>query len=257
MTYDYQYFVKEIFKLTSIDLSSYKEAQMKRRIDALITKHNVKGYDNYIEILKKNKDELNYFIEYTTINVSEFYRNTDQWKILTDTILPDLYKKFGSNLKVWSAACSTGDEPYSLVMAMSGFQPLSKVRVTATDISNEIIDKANIGLYGSKSIVGVPDQYKKKYFKQNGNFYQVSDEIKRCVDFKKQDLLRDPYLNGCHLIVCRNVLIYFTEEAKSEIFRKFYNSLAPGGVLFIGSTEQIIDYKDIGFKRLDSFFYAR
>ena len=78
---------------------------MKRRIDALIAKHDVKGYDNYIEILKKDKNELNYFIEYTTINVSEFYRNTDQWKILTDTVLPDLYKKFGSNLKVWSAAC--------------------------------------------------------------------------------------------------------------------------------------------------------
>ena len=97
---------------------------------------------------------------------------------------------------------------------------------------------------------------KKKYFTQVGASYRIADEIKARVEFKESNLLKDPYPTGCHLIVCRNVLIYFTEEAKDEVFRKFYKSLAKEGILFIGSTEQIMNYKDIGYGRLNSFFYT-
>ena len=88
-----------------------------------------------------------------------------------------------------------------------------------------------------------------------GPSYQIFDEIKARVEFKEQNLLDNNYPTGCHLIVCRNVLIYFTEEAKDEVFRKFYSSLAPGGVLFIGSTEQIINHREMGYERKNSFFY--
>ena len=96
-----------------------------------------------------------------------------------------------------------------------------------------------------------------EFFTKNGNFYQISDNVKKCVTFKQHNLLKDPYPTGMHLIVCRNVLIYFTEEAKDEIFEKYYRSLADKGVLFIGSTEQILKYKEIGYKRMDSFFYRK
>ena len=99
-------------------------------------------------------------------------------------------------------------------------------------------------------------KFKKKYFTQVGASYRIADEIKARVEFKESNLLKDPYPTGCHLIVCRNVLIYFTEEAKDEVFRKFYKSLAKDGVLFIGSTEQIMNYKEIGYGRLNSFFYT-
>lgn len=257
MQYDYDYFIGEVFKLTSIDLSSYKQNQMKRRIDALIMRHKINGYNNYVEVLKKDKDLLNEFVEYITINVSEFYRNPEQWNFLTKDCFPDLIKKFGDRLKIWSAACSTGDEPYSLVMALSKYVPLSKIKITATDISDEIIEKAKIGIYSDKSIANVPEEYKKKYFTKNGNFYQISDEIKKCVEFKKHNLLKDKFFTDYNLIVCRNVLIYFTEEAKDETFAKFYDSLAKGGMLFIGSTEQIINYKTIGYIRKSNFFYEK
>lgn len=257
MQYDYDYFIGEVFKLTSIDLSSYKQNQMKRRIDALIMRHKINGYNNYVEVLKKDKDLLNEFVEYITINVSEFYRNPEQWNFLTKDCFPDLIKKFGDRLKIWSAACSTGDEPYSLVMALSKYIPLSKIKITATDISDEIIEKAKIGIYSDKSIANVPEEYKKKYFTKNGNFYQISDEIKKCVEFKKHNLLKDKFFTDYNLIVCRNVLIYFTEEAKDETFAKFYDSLAKGGMLFIGSTEQIINYKTIGYIRKSNFFYEK
>ena len=158
---------------------------------------------------------------------------------------------------VWSAACSTGDEPYSLVMALSDFVPLNRIQITATDINWQVIEKAKSGLYSEKSIVSVPEDKKKKFFKQNGKFYQISDEIKKCVTFKEHNLLKDPYPKDMHLIVCRNVLIYFTEEAKDEVFQKYYNSLSNNGVLFIGSTEQILRYKEMGYKRMDSFFYQK
>jgi len=257
MAYDYEAFMQDVFKLTKIDLTFYKQNQMKRRIDALILKSPHADYKEYSLALSKDRKLLGEFVEYITINVSEFYRNPEQWEILRKRVIPDLIKNFGTNLNIWSAACSTGDEPYSLVMALSEFIPLEKIKITATDISDEVVGKAKIGLYGEKSIANVPEKYKKEYFTKNGPAYQISDKIKSRVTFKHHNLLKDDFFKNQHMIVCRNVLIYFTEDAKADIFKKYYASLADNGILFIGCTEQILKYKEIGYKRYDSFFYQR
>lgn len=257
MTYDYEKFKEAVLRLTGIDLNAYKERQMKRRIDALITKNGIQGYEAYVQLLKSNKDKFEEFVNYLTINVSEFYRNPDQWKVMDKEVIPELIEKFGKNLKIWSAACSTGDEPYSLVMALSRHLPLNQIKIIATDLDKQVIAKAKVGLYNERSIEAVPEDLKQKYFKKIGASYQISDEIKARVEFREHNLIENDYAVGYHLIVCRNVLIYFTEEAKDEVFRKFYKSLAPGGVLFIGSTEQIINYKEMGYERKSSFFYQR
>ena len=257
MAYDYEAFKKAVYDLTKIDLNAYKEKQMKRRIDTLIAKNKIVGYDNYVAALKSDHNMFDEFVNYLTINVSEFYRNTDQWKLLDQEFIPDLIKRYGNSLKIWSAACSTGDEPYSLVMALSKHMQMNQIRIYATDLDKQVLAKAKTGLYVEKSIAGVPDDLKKKFFTKVGPSYQISEEVKSRVDFKEHNLLKDTYPTDCHMIVCRNVLIYFTEEAKDDIFRKFYKSLKPGGYLFIGSTEQIINYKEIGFVRKNSFFYQR
>lgn len=257
MTYDYEYFKKEILSLTTIDLNSYKEKQMKRRIDTLIAKNRIVGYDKYVQALRTNQTLYDEFINYITINVSEFYRNPDQWEILDKTIIPELIQKFGKNLKIWSAACSTGDEPYSLVMALSRHIPLNQIKIFATDLDKQVIAKAKVGVYSEKSIAAVPNDLKEKYFTKIGPSYKISDEIKQRVEFKEHNLLKDTYPTDYNMIVCRNVLIYFTEEAKDDIFRKFCKALARGGILFIGSTEQIINYKDVGFDRKNSFYYEK
>ncbi|MCM1065803.1 MAG: protein-glutamate O-methyltransferase CheR [Eubacterium sp.] len=257
MAYDYEYFKREILALTTIDLDCYKEKQMKRRIDTLITKHKIEGYDKYVARLKTDKELFDEFVSYITINVSEFYRNPEQWKLIEADVFPELIRKFGKNLKIWSAACSTGDEPYSLVMALSRHVPLSNIKIYATDLDKQIIAKAKVGVYNEKSIASVPEDFKKKYFTKVGPSYKIADEIKERVEFHEHNLLKDAYPKDYNLIVCRNVLIYFTEEAKEEVFRKFNKSLAPGGVLFIGSTEQIVNYKEIGYERKNSFFYER
>lgn len=257
MAYDYEWFKKAVFDLTQIDLNAYKERQMKRRIDTLISKNKIVGYDNYVKEIKANKEMFDEFVNYLTINVSEFYRNPEQWVFLDQQVFPELIRKFGKRLKIWSAACSTGDEPYSLVMALSKHVPLEQIQIFATDIDKQVIAKAKVGLYNEKSIAGVPEEFKRKYFTKIGPSYQISDEIKKRVTFKEHNLLKDSYPNDYHLIVCRNVLIYFTEEAKDIIFRKYQKSLADGGVLFIGSTEQIINYKEVGYTRKNSFFYEK
>lgn len=257
MAYDYEYFKKAMYDLTKINLDAYKESQMKRRIDSLISKHKYKGYQDYIAAVKTNKDLLDEFLGYMTINVSEFYRDPMQWQILDKEVFPELIKKFGKNLKIWSAACSTGDEPYSLVMALSKHLPLNNIRIYATDLDNQILEQAKVGLYSEKSLHGVPRDLKAKYFTKVGSSYRISDEIKKRVTFKQHNLLKDRYDFGYHIIVCRNVLIYFTEEAKEEIFAKYNKSLVSGGILFIGSSEQIINYKELGYERKSSYFYIK
>ena len=257
MIADYEYFKKEIFKMTSIDLNAYKEKQMKRRIDNLILKNKITGYDNYVTALRSNKDLFNEFINYITINDSEFYRNPDQWEYMDKQVIPTLTQRFGTRLKIWSAACSTGDEPYSLVMALSKHMPLSNIKITATDLDKTVIEKAKVGLYDAKSIANVPADFKKKYFTQVGPSFKISDEIKSRVAFSEHNLLKDRYDTNYDMIVCRNVLIYFTDEAKDQVFRNFFTSLKSGGFLFIGSTEQIVNYREIGYTRENSFYYGK
>lgn len=258
MTLDYEGFKREVYCLTKIDLSAYKERQMKRRIDALIAKHAITSYDVYVKLLKTDKSAFDEFVNYLTINVSEFYRNPEQWATLEKEVLPQLFERFGRRLKIWSAACSTGDEPYSLVMLLSKIMPMSNIKVIATDIDKQVLEKARLGLYNEKSLKGLPKEFVKDYFTQiNEKTYQISEKVKSCVEFKSHNLLKDPYPSGCDMIVCRNVLIYFTEEAKSEIYVKFNEALKKDGILFVGSTEQIIQPQNLGYTAQKSFFYRK
>lgn len=252
----YEKFKENIFRMTGLDLSLYKERQMKRRIESLIKRHQIDSYESYFKVLKSDKEIFDEFINYLTINVSEFFRNPGQWDILIDTVVPELMKGT-RKLKVWSAACSTGEEPYTLVMALSRLMPLSDIKILAVDIDKEAINKAKAGVYSKKSIENVPEDFKKKYFTPIGSSFKISDEIKRCVEFKHFNLLKDQYPRDYDLIVCRNVMIYFTEEAKEEMYHNFNSALKEKGVLFVGSTEQIILPQRYNFKAMKTFFYQK
>ncbi|PKM50056.1 MAG: chemotaxis protein CheR [Firmicutes bacterium HGW-Firmicutes-7] len=254
---DYEWFKTEVFKLSTIDLNAYKERQMKRRIDSLIAKNGYSGYETYARALTDDKDKYDEFINYLTINVSEFFRNTSQWDVLEKEVFPYLFERFSKDINLWSAACSTGDEPYSLAMVLSKFLPLNKIKILATDIDKQILAKAQMGLYNDKSVLGVPNDFKSKYFQEVGKSFKVSDEIKKTINFKQHNMLKDPYPRNLDLIVCRNVLIYFTEEAKDDIYVKFNQALKKDGILFVGSTEQLIQPQRYGFEAIRSFFYKK
>jgi len=256
MLIDYEGFKEKVLKLTGIDLSSYKERQMKRRIDSLISRNNYDGYDSYFKALTKDSSLYDEFINYLTINVSEFYRNPAQWEILEKEIIPNLLKS-GDMLKIWSAACSTGEEPYSLAMMMSRFTSLDKLRILATDIDDGAINKAKEGLYSFKSLENLPKDFRDKFFAKDGERYKISDKIKNCIEFRHHNLLLDKYPAKCDLIVCRNVMIYFTEEAKTLMYNNFREALNVNGVLFVGSTEQIILPHRYKLEPVKTFFYRR
>lgn len=253
---NYEKFKELVFKKTGINLSCYKEKQMKRRIDSLIKRNNYHSYDDYFQALCKNVDLHNEFINYLTINVSEFYRNANQWEVLQKEIMPNLLKK-NSMLKIWSAACSTGEEPYSLVMLLSELLPLNNIKIIATDIDKGAIGKAQVGLYSAKSIENVPKHLVSKFFEKIGDSFKINEAVKKCVEFKHLNLLSDKYPERCDLIVCRNVMIYFTEETKEEMYKKFHTSLNDQGVLFVGSTEQIILPARYHLTPLKTFFYKK
>lgn len=253
---DYEQFIEGIKRKTGIDLALYKEAQMKRRLTSLYEK---KGYRNFVDFLKaleQDRDLMNEFLDRMTINVSEFYRNGKRWEVLQKKIFPKLLQT-NKRLKIWSAACSTGEEPYSLVMVLSQLVPLSQIQIIATDLDENVIQKAKLGVYPERSLAEVPSDIKAKYFEQEGSFYRVKDEIKRCVTFKKHNLLNDSYDSNYDLIVCRNVMIYFTEEAKDQIYNNFSKALRKDGVLFVGSTEQIFNPARYEFYVEDTFFYRK
>lgn len=253
---DYQEFIQQINRKTGIDLSLYKEAQMKRRLTSLYEKRGFRSFKEFFEAMNRDQEIFNEFLDRMTINVSEFYRNAKRWEVLEKKIFPRLLAS-NKKLKVWSAACSTGEEPYTTAMVLSKFMPLSQISILATDLDQNALQKAKIGVYSERSLAEVPREMKEKYFTQEGSFFKVTDEIKRTVTFKQQNLLSDRFDSNFDLIICRNVMIYFTEEAKDELYHKFNQALKPSGVLFVGSTEQIFNPNEYGFEVEDTFFYQR
>lgn len=258
MAYGYEEFKVDVCKLTDINLNMYKERQMKRRIESLIKRKGFDGFESFYKGMKQDKGLLRTFVSYLTINVSQFYRNPAQWENFDKEIIPYLKKNYGNKITIWSAACSTGDEPYTLAMIMSKHVPLSNINIIATDIDEDVLAFAKAGIYMDKSMTDLPEEFKKKFFnKCDDMHYQICDDIKKCVSFKKHNLLEDKYFDNVSLIVCRNVVIYFTNEAKNEVYVKFHKALADNGILFIGSTEQILKAKELGFDPIKTFFYKK
>ncbi|MBX9972828.1 protein-glutamate O-methyltransferase CheR [Cytobacillus firmus] len=256
MANDYQDFILNIKRKTGIDLSLYKEAQMKRRLISLYEKKGYNSFGDFFNGIVKDRELLNDFLDRMTINVSEFYRNAQRWEVLEKKILPGLLKQ-NRNLKIWSAACSTGEEPYTIAMILSKLLPISQIKITATDIDENALARARMGVYPERSLNEVPETMRQKFFGREGSYYKVSEDIKKTVIFKKQNLLADDFGGPFDLIVCRNVLIYFTEEAKDLLYHKFSSALRKDGIFFVGSTEQIFNSGRYHLESAETFFYRK
>lgn len=253
---DYAGFIENIKKSTGIDLAQYKEAQMKRRLTTLRNKNGFASFDAFYHAMLINKPLFYEFLDKMTINVSEFWRNPNRWEVLRDKVLPGL-SAGKSRLRIWSAACSTGEEPYTLSMILADQGLLQHTYLLATDIDEGALNKAKEGLYLDRSLKEVPPEMAKRYFSQEGTLYRFDGKLKTAVTFKKQNLLLDMFEEGFDLIVCRNVMIYFTEEAKHVLYHKFAQALRPGGILFVGSTEQIFSPSQYELESEETFFYRK
>ena len=258
MMRDYEKLVLWLKDRTGIDLANYKSGQMHRRLTSLMESKGISNFQEYIKLLEADSDAFDEFFKRLTINVSDFFRNPERFEDLKRSILPRLLAE-RKHLKVWSAGCANGAEPYSLAMLLYELDPASFTQheIIATDIDLTILAQARRGIYSESEMKGVSPQRRRVYFKLVGDRWRVRSFLRQQVKFFRHNLLVDPFPQGCDLILCRNVVIYFTNEAKTKLYPKLRASLRPGGVLMVGGTEPILRYQDFGFQQLGTGFYRR
>ena len=254
---DFANFRDRIYKDFKLNLNAYKENQLKRRLDGLMTKKKVPAgdYAGFLKMLTTDKQAYLDFLDTVTINVSEFFRDKPIFAVLEDKILPPLAGK--GVLKIWSAACSVGCEAYSMAIILNELSPGKRHQIEATDLDRNILQAANKAVYTKEQVRNVSNERVLKYFKKEGDMYHLDAKIKNMVNFRQHDLLTDPYNQGYDIIACRNVMIYFTKEAQDILNNKFIKALKPGGVLFIGASEMIFNAKELGLEKVASCYYRR
>ncbi|MGB4589278.1 MAG: protein-glutamate O-methyltransferase CheR [Clostridiaceae bacterium] len=255
MELEFEFFKPWVKENLMIDLDAYKEKQLYRRIGSVMKSAGAKNLRDYAIKIRNDENVRKVFLDYITINVTEFYRNKEIFDEFEGVINEVLIPKF-NQIKIWSAACSLGAEPYSIALIMEKNQ-FRNSKILATDIDENILEKARIGAYNESEIRNVPSQELAKHFTKKDNEYVLSEKIKKMVQFKKHDLLLDPYEKNFHVVICRNVTIYFKNEAKNEVYRKINESMVKGGIFFTGATENIFDPASFGFKRLSTFLYEK
>ena len=254
---DFNAFKDKMYNNFRLDLHSYKENQLKRRTESLLHRLNMgTDYEKFYKTISTDREMYIKFLDTLTINVTEFFRDTNIFKSLETKVLQELLQK-KKNLKIWSAACSNGAEPYSIAILMEELSPGVKYELEATDIDDKILSQARAGSYTTEQVRNAGSNRLSKYFRKQGNNYLVSDSIKSKVKFKKHDLLLDKYGFGYDLIVCRNVTIYFTRDAQNLVNEKFSKALNQGGYLFIGGSEMIFNYKSYGYEKSFPCFYKK
>ncbi len=256
MELNFDFFYDWAKRKFNLELNAYKQKQLQRRISTVMKSAGANSLEEYAKLIEKDKEVKQKFLDYITINVTDFFRNKDLFDGFEQIVKDNLSRKFGA-LKIWSAACSIGSEPYSLGIIMDKNNLKLKDRILATDIDDEILNRARNGVYKEIEIKNLESTDLKRYFQLEKKEYAIDSKIKRMVNFKKHDLILDRYETGFHIIICRNVTIYFKNEVKEEIYKKFNDSLVDGGVLFTGATESIYNPEKLGFRKLSTFIYEK
>jgi len=242
---------------TGFDILQYKERPLKRRLAVRLRACQLNSYQEYAQRLAQDKAEYPKLLDALTINVTNFYRNPETYKAVSDRVLPLLASRPdpGTPLTIWSAGCSSGEEPYSLAILWREFAGESGAsrpcRIIATDIDRQSMDKARQGIYDQNSMNEIPSELVSRYFKTMSKSYILSEEIKRMVEYRHYDLLEPSPYSGLDLILCRNVLIYFSRQAQEFIFESFKKSLRPGGFLVLGKVETLFGQVKESFTPFD------
>lgn len=233
-----------VYRLSGIKLNSGKKtlvkARLMKRMRALKIK-TIKAYILYLES-EKGSNEINCMIDAMTTNKTNFFRESAHFKFMSDKILPQLdYQK----LRFWSAACSTGEEPYSLAMLLNNEIHDSKkkdIKILATDISTSCLKKARQAVYEKSNLNGIPAQYLNKYFDKIDNnpsiMFNLKHDIKKMVQVSCLNLMNEwPMRGKFNVIFCRNVMIYFDKKTQEKLVNRFWDYIEPGGYLFVGHSE--------------------
>lgn len=236
------------------DLKQFKKGFLGRRISARMRSVGVVSGSEYAKLLESDATEPEMLFKSFSINVTEFYRDLFVWQLISSKIIPEIAKKH-SVLKIWSAGCASGEEPYSLaILLREALGQKAKFSIIATDISAEAITRAKKGQYVTQNIKNLSPELVSKYLISSGNdSYTVNDAIKETITFEHGDILSHT-IDKIDLITCRNVLIYYDKPAQELIFKRFHKSLASDGYLVIGQDETMMGVES---SKLFSCAFAR
>ncbi len=266
---DFQKFRTLIYKKSGINLHEGKKELLKARLAKYLRGTNFTSLEQFYSFLQEgeNNDYLIELLDCISTNLTYFFREPKHYEFLKTQAIPYFLDQYKSGklrkLKIWSAGCSSGEEPYSIaftIMEYFGSERGPLVKILATDISTKMLAKAKSGIYPEECLKDIPLPIKRKYFKKGVNkwsgYYRVKDEIRKQIVFKRFNLIEPFPPVSFHVVFCRNVMIYFDKTTQEKIVNKFYNVIRPGGYLFIGHSESLASISH-GFKYIQPSVYRK
>jgi chemotaxis methyl-accepting protein methylase len=238
---------RKISREAGLSLDAYKDKCLRRRIAVRMRACGVHTYSEYQALLDRNPAEYERLKAAITINVTRFYRNAETWNLLRANLIQEICAADYGEIRVWSAGCSSGEEPYTLVMLIADHlerqgtpERLRTVTVDATDVDQQCLDRARTGRYRRDALADLPAGWAERYFEHDGDQCLVAEPVRQRVIVRAADLSSDPPPRGNYqLILCRNVVIYFGRPTQERVFTTFADALAPGGFLVLGKVETL------------------
>lgn len=255
------HFKRGFLELSGHNLDYYQHIHIERRIMEWMQAFHCEQVSELLFHLQQNPKVLHQFLDSLSINVSEFFRNPERFQELRQKILPDLLAR-RSRLRIWSAGCSVGAEIYSLLILLENLGIAEDCYFLASDVDRGALEKARQGIFYPEMLTQVNKADLSRFFEpcldeNHQQVYVFHKKWREKVHFIHHDLLRDNFPLNFDLIACRNVMIYFTREAKWRVYQHFYQALREGGVLFVGGAEQMFQVHEIGYRRISSYFYQK
>jgi chemotaxis protein methyltransferase CheR len=253
---EYERFCAGVSRLCGIDLAQYKRGQMERRIRAFADRRGTTKLKEYLVVLGDDKDELDAFLDRVTINVSQLWRNPEQWDLLARKVLPEFAGR--ARLRAWSAGSSYGAEAYTLAGICCDTLPGVRADILGTDIDRRMVDRARAGIFSVDDARDVPPAQRSRWFAERDGVLHADAKLTAACHFEVGDLLTmRPARHAFDLVLCRNTVIYFTPDVKDALHARLAQALVLGGYLMIGSTERISKPAQLGLEIAHPFVYRR
>jgi len=241
---DFEQYRTLIYNESGIHFTSTNRSILESRLRERLREKGIASVKDYFTTISKDQGEMKSFLDSITTNLTRFFRNQAHFDALEHYVIPELMnikKASGNNtIKIWSAGCSTGEEPYTIAMLMNEILPLGwKYEIVASDISLKCLMTAKEGFYAENRIVGIPDAYLKKYFDKVEGGYKIHGDLMSKIRFDYHNLKNDSGLRNLDVVFCRNVIIYFDEAAQTAVINRFWDSMCSKSFLFIGHSESL------------------
>jgi chemotaxis protein methyltransferase CheR len=255
---DYEALCERVRLLCGVDLLQYKRGQMERRVRTWVQRRGAASLPVYGDLLRRDPDELDAFLDRVTINVSHLWRHEEQWDALQRDVLPDIARRNG-RVRAWSAGSSYGAEAFTLAAVCRETVPGAGVSIVGTDLDRRMVERARTGEFSAEDARTAPAALMHRHFEPlEGGAWRASRALRQMVRFEQGDLLRMPVPRGRYdLVMCRNTVIYFTEEVRDALHERLVDALAPGGYLVVGTSERVADPRALRLTSTHHFIYRK